>query len=118
MKYFCNSRNAIPYIQDIEIINAFHDRVSDIKTVEEITMEKPKMVADMLAVTDICIGALETQVRLLDSRIKGSSKKKQEDQEVNTRITGITRIQKPSAAGHRAEGEKAIMLTCRCREVV
>jgi hypothetical protein len=31
VKCFCNARNAIPYIQGIEIINAFHDRVSDIK---------------------------------------------------------------------------------------
>jgi hypothetical protein len=27
------ARNAIPYFQDIEVINAFHDGVSDIKTV-------------------------------------------------------------------------------------
>jgi hypothetical protein len=40
MKHFCNARNAISYIQDIEVINAFCDGVSDIKTVEEITMKK------------------------------------------------------------------------------
>jgi hypothetical protein len=39
VKYFCNARNAIPYIQDIEIINAYHDGVSDIKTVEDIAMK-------------------------------------------------------------------------------
>jgi hypothetical protein len=33
VKYFCNTRNAIPYIQDIEIINTFHDEVSIINTV-------------------------------------------------------------------------------------
>jgi hypothetical protein len=38
VKYFYNTRNAILYIQDIEIINAFHDGVSDIKTMEEIAM--------------------------------------------------------------------------------
>jgi hypothetical protein len=59
VKYFCNTRKAIPYIQDIEIINAFHDGVSDIKTVEEITMKKPKMVTDLLAVTNVCIDASE-----------------------------------------------------------
>jgi hypothetical protein len=32
MRYFCNARNAIPYIQDIEIINVFRDGVSDLKT--------------------------------------------------------------------------------------
>jgi hypothetical protein len=31
VKYFCNARNAILYIQDIKIINAFHDGVNDIK---------------------------------------------------------------------------------------
>jgi hypothetical protein len=30
------------YIQNIEIINAFCDGVSNIKTVEEIAMKKPK----------------------------------------------------------------------------
>jgi hypothetical protein len=29
VKHFCNAKNAIPYIMDIEIINAFGDRVSD-----------------------------------------------------------------------------------------
>jgi hypothetical protein len=57
VKYFCNARNGIPHIQDIEIINTFCDGVSDIKTVEEIAMKKPKMVADLLTVADICIEA-------------------------------------------------------------
>jgi hypothetical protein len=35
VKHFCNASNAISYIQDMEIINAFHDGVSDIKTMEE-----------------------------------------------------------------------------------
>jgi hypothetical protein len=46
VKHFCNARNAIPYIQDIEIINVFRDGFSNIKTVEEITMKKLKTVAD------------------------------------------------------------------------
>jgi hypothetical protein len=57
VKHFCNTRNDIPYIQDIKIINAFCDGVSDIKTVEEIAMKKPKTVADLLAVADVCIEA-------------------------------------------------------------
>jgi hypothetical protein len=57
VKYFCNARNAIPYIQDNEIINALRDVVSDIKTVEEIAMKKAKTVADLLAVTDVCMEA-------------------------------------------------------------
>jgi hypothetical protein len=59
MKYFCNVRNAIPYIQDIEVINALPDGVSNIKTVEEIAMKKPKIVADLLIVADIYIEASE-----------------------------------------------------------
>jgi hypothetical protein len=76
VKHFCNARNAIPYIQDIEIINTFHDGVSDIKTVEEIAMKKPRTVVDLLAVVDICIEASEARARLLESRSKGPSKKK------------------------------------------
>jgi hypothetical protein len=80
----CNARNAISNIQDIEILNAFRDGASDIKTVEEIAMQKPKTVVDLLAVTDICIEASEARARLLDSRNKGPGKKKQqEDREVN-----------------------------------
>jgi hypothetical protein len=57
VKRFCNVRNDIPHIQDIEIINAFRDDVSDVKIVEEITMKKPKTMTDLLMVTDICIEA-------------------------------------------------------------
>jgi hypothetical protein len=59
VKFFRNTKNAIPYIQDIEIINSIHDGVSDLKTVEEIAMKKPKMVADLLAITDVYIEASE-----------------------------------------------------------
>jgi hypothetical protein len=75
VKHFCNARNNIPHIQDIEIINAFRDGVSDIKTMEEIAMKKPKMVADLLVVADICIEASEARARLLESHGKGPSKK-------------------------------------------
>jgi hypothetical protein len=77
VKYFCNVKNAIPYIEDIKIINAFRDRVSDIKTVEEIVMKRPKTV------TDVCIEASEARARLLESRGKGTSRKK-DNREVNT----------------------------------
>jgi hypothetical protein len=76
VKHFCNARNAIPYIQGIEIINAFRDGVRNIKTVEEIAMKKPKTVADLLAVIDVCIEPSETRARLLKSRGKGTSRKK------------------------------------------
>jgi hypothetical protein len=88
VKHFCNARNAIPYIQDIEIINAFRDGVSDIKTVEKITMKKPRTVADLLAVADVCIEASYARTRLLESRGKGPSKKKQDDREVMTTVRG------------------------------
>jgi fructose 1,6-bisphosphatase len=61
VKHFCNTRNTIPYIQDIKIINAFRDGVRDIKVVEEIAMKKPKTVTDLLAVANICIEASEAQ---------------------------------------------------------
>jgi bacterioferritin-associated ferredoxin len=77
VKHLCNARNTIPHIQDIKIINAFCDGVSDIKTVEEIIMKNPKTVADLLAVADVCIKALEARAQLLESRNKGHPKKKQ-----------------------------------------
>jgi hypothetical protein len=61
VKHFYNAKNAIKYIQDIEIINAFHNGVSGIKTMEEITMKKPKMMDDLLTVADTCIEASESQ---------------------------------------------------------
>jgi hypothetical protein len=85
VKHFCNARNAIPYIQDIEIINTFCGGVNDIKTVEEITMKKPKMVVDLPIVADVYIEASEARAHLIESRNKGPSKnKQQEDREVNT----------------------------------
>jgi hypothetical protein len=84
VKHFCKTRNAIPYIEDIEIINIFHDGVSDIKIMEEIVMKKTKTVVDLLAVADTCIEASEAQARLLVSCGKGPSKKRQDDWEVNT----------------------------------
>jgi hypothetical protein len=87
VKHFCNARNTIPYMQDIEIINAFHDGVSDIRTVEEITMKKPKTVADLLAVADVCIETSKARARPLESRGKGTSRKK-EDREINTADRG------------------------------
>jgi hypothetical protein len=59
VKCFNNARNAIPYIKDIKIINAFRDGVSDIITVEEIAIKKPKTVGDLLAVANVCIEASE-----------------------------------------------------------
>jgi hypothetical protein len=67
LKYFYNASNATSYIQDIEIINDFCDGVSDIKTVEEIAMKKPKIVVDLLAITDVCIEASEARAQLLES---------------------------------------------------
>jgi hypothetical protein len=51
--------------------------------VEEIAMKKPEMVAELLAVADICIEASEAQARLLESHGNGPSRKK-DDREVNT----------------------------------
>jgi hypothetical protein len=52
---------------------------------EEVAMKKPKMVADLLAVADMCIEASKARAQLLESRNnEPSKKKKQEDREVNT----------------------------------
>jgi hypothetical protein len=59
VKCFYNARNTIPNIKDIEIINAFHDGVIDIKIVEEITKKKPKIMDDLLVVANECIKASE-----------------------------------------------------------
>jgi hypothetical protein len=87
VKHFYNARNTIPYIQDIEIIDAFCNGVSNIKTVDEIATKKPKTVVDLLTITDVCIDASETQAQLLESRGKGPSRKK-DDCEVNTADQG------------------------------
>jgi hypothetical protein len=55
--------------------------------VEEIAMKKPKTVADLLAVADVCIEASEARARLRESRGKGPARRK-DDQEVNTAERG------------------------------
>jgi hypothetical protein len=87
VKRFCNAKNAIPHIQDIEIINAFRDGVNDMKTVEEIAMKKPKTVTDLLSVADVCIEAFEARAQLLESRGKRPARRK-DDREVNTAERG------------------------------
>jgi hypothetical protein len=54
---------------------------------EEIAMKKPKTMANLLAVADVCIEAFEAQAQLLESHGKGPSRKK-DDQEVNTADRG------------------------------
>jgi hypothetical protein len=87
VKHFCNVRNDISYIQNIKIINTFRDGVNDLKTMEEIAMKKLKTVADLLAVADVCIEASETRAKLLESRGKGSSRRRN-DREINTTERG------------------------------
>jgi hypothetical protein len=57
----------------------FRDEVIDIKTIEEIVMKKPKTMADLFTVADVCIEASEARARLIESRGKGPSKKKQDN---------------------------------------
>jgi hypothetical protein len=75
MKHFCNTRNAISYIQDIEIINAFRDEVSDIKIVEEIAMKKPIMVADMLVVVDMSLSLSKPGLDFLSPAARGPQRR-------------------------------------------
>jgi hypothetical protein len=76
VKYFCSARNANPNIQDIKIINVFHDGVSNLKTVEEITMKKPKTVANLLMIIDVCTESSKARTQLLEFCGKGPSKKR------------------------------------------
>jgi hypothetical protein len=76
VKRFCNAKNVIPYIQDIEIINVFCDGISDDKTVEEIAMKKPKTVIDLLVVANVCIEAFEARARLLESCARGPQRRR------------------------------------------
>jgi hypothetical protein len=46
-------------------------------------MKKPKVVADLLTVTDVYIEASEARARILESCGKGPSKKKSNDLEIN-----------------------------------
>jgi hypothetical protein len=50
-------------------------------------MKKPKTVADLLAVADVCIEASEAWARLLESRGKGPLRR-MDDREVNTAERG------------------------------
>jgi hypothetical protein len=50
-------------------------------------MKKPKTVADLLAVADVCIEVSEARARLLESRGKGPARRK-DDREVNTAERG------------------------------
>jgi hypothetical protein len=59
--------------------------------VEEIDMKKARTVVDLLAVADICIEASKARARLLESRGKEPSKKKQDGREVNTTDRGDRR---------------------------
>jgi hypothetical protein len=102
VKYFCNARNGILHIHDIEIINAFRDGVSDLKTMEEIAMKKPKTVANLLTVADICIEAFETWAQLLESRGKGLSKRR-DDRQVNTTERGDQK----DHGGYRYRGKQS-----------
>jgi hypothetical protein len=106
MKHLCIVRNTIPNIQDIEIINAFRDRVTDTKIIEEITM-KPKTVADLLAVDDECIKASKARARFLDTHAKGSLKKKKQEDAILS-ITGTR-----NNPIRRKEGRSSVLLMLR-----
>jgi hypothetical protein len=102
VKRLCNARNGISHIHDIEIINAFCDGVSDIKTMEEIVMKKPKTMADLLVIADICIETSEARAQLLESRGKGPSRKRA-DWEVNT----TEREDQKDRGGHQYHGKQS-----------
>jgi hypothetical protein len=64
-------------------------------------MEKPKTVADLLTVADVCIEASEARARLLESRGKGPSRRR-DDREVNTAKQGDQK----DRGGYRYRGKQ------------
>jgi hypothetical protein len=74
--------------------------------VEEIAMKKPKTVTDLLAVADVCIETSEARARLLESRGKGSARRK-DDQEVNTAERGDRKDRRDQGfRGKQSSGQK------------
>jgi hypothetical protein len=63
--------------------------------------EKPKTVPELLAVADICIEASEARARLLESRGKGPSRKR-DDRDVNI----VERGDQKDRGGHRYRGKQ------------
>jgi hypothetical protein len=69
-------------------------------------MKKPKTVADLLSVADVCIKASEAQARLLESRGKGPARRK-DDREVNTAERGDWKDRKDQGFhGKQSSGQK------------
>jgi hypothetical protein len=85
VKHFYNARNAIPYIQDIKVINVFRDGVGDIKIVEEISIKSLKWWSICLQLLMFALKALRLNPVSLNHATRGPPRKKQQDnQEVNT----------------------------------
>jgi hypothetical protein len=69
-------------------------------------MKKPKTVADLLAVADVCIEAFEARARLLESRGKGPARRK-DDREVNTAERGDQKDHRDQGfRGKQSSGQK------------
>jgi hypothetical protein len=120
VKCFCNARKDTLHIQDIEIINAFRDGVSDLKTMKEIAIKKPKTVADLLMVPDVCTEASEARARLLESRGKGPLRKRMIGRST-PRNEEIRRIAEDTATAEiilRLEGKETLATPRQHREVV
>jgi hypothetical protein len=69
-------------------------------------MKKPKTVADLLAVADVCIEASEARARLLESRGKGPARRK-DDRKVNTAERGDRKDHRDQGfCGKQSSGQK------------
>lgn len=71
--------NVIPNIQEIKVINACCDGVTDVTTIERVAIMKSKTMAQLLAITNECVEVSEARYHLE----KGKGKKKHKDQEVH-----------------------------------
>jgi hypothetical protein len=87
VKCFYNVRNAIPYIQDIEIINAFCDGVSDIKTVEEIAIRSPEWWPIYLRLLTYALRLLRSGLDFLSAAARGPQRRSRMIRK-STQLTG------------------------------
>lgn len=102
VRQFCTIWNSIPHIQDIEVINAFREGVTDGPTVDRLALKKPKTVGQLLAIANGCIEMAEAR-SLLEG---GNGKKKNDDREVHVTGSGA------EASGGHVKRPKGVEKWC------
>jgi hypothetical protein len=79
--------------------------------VKEIVMKKPRTVADLLAVADVCIEAFEARARLFESCGKGASQRRSRTIGKSTQLTGeIAKITETASNSSRIRKRRGISI--------